>query len=42
MGYVENLYGVVDQQLNNALIPSARNMYTGNLIQQGNKITNRR
>ena len=33
MGYVENLYGVVDQQLNNALIPSARNMYDGNLIQ---------
>ena len=33
MGYVENLYGVVDQQLNNALIPSVRNMYDGNLIQ---------
>jgi len=33
MGYVENLYGVTDQQLNNALIPSSRNMYSGNLIQ---------
>ena len=31
--YVENLYGKVDQQLDNALIPSQRNMNWGNLIQ---------
>jgi len=31
--YVENLYGAANQQYDNALIPSVKNMNWGNLIQ---------
>jgi hypothetical protein len=33
MSYVQNLYGNVPQQVDNALIPSKQNIFTGNLIQ---------